>query len=260
LRPTRPVAFSFEAREAAAAAVAAAREEEAAKQRAAAAAAEREAAKTRPVRVAPGKGAVKPYQSDPAVVRAIEERRSRAAEAAREREEEAAAAARIKTAEARRKLAGYFARQGVDPRTGKRVDEAAAEAAVAEGDAQAAEGDGEGEHGTRGITITRPGSAPATAAAAAGKAKKAEADDPVASAMRASAAAWREQRRAMKARVAQRPLLVESDCDDTKRLERRRRALLSVKDSLDRQGLTNYDRWFDREELILLGLADAFSV
>lgn len=58
----------------------------------------------------------------------------------------------------------------------------------------------------------------------------------------------------MKERVRARPLLIESDKLEVERLEKRRKALLTVKESLDKAGIKNYNKFFDKEELEILDL------
>jgi len=60
----------------------------------------------------------------------------------------------------------------------------------------------------------------------------------------------------IKVRVSQRPLLIETDKQEADKVEARRKALLSIKASLDKAGITDYKSYFDRDELEDMGLID----
>ncbi len=62
-------------------------------------------------------------------------------------------------------------------------------------------------------------------------------------------AEWAERVDAMKARVRERPLLVESYNNAAGRVEARKRALLAIKESLDKAGIEDQSRFFDQDEL-----------
>lgn len=66
---------------------------------------------------------------------------------------------------------------------------------------------------------------------------------------------YKRSQQAMLKRVAQRPLLMESSGqDDLRRARARKRALTAVKESLQKAGITDFSRYFDKDELEDLGL------
>ena len=70
-------------------------------------------------------------------------------------------------------------------------------------------------------------------------------------------AAWKVQ---MKEKIECRPTLMERATDSEQIVFKRKKALLKVKEALDRQGLTNYSKWFDPEELELLQLEEVIAI
>jgi hypothetical protein len=88
------------------------------------------------------------------------------------------------------------------------------------------------------------------------RARKSKCDERTRESLRASrdsaklrASQFAEQQEEMLKRVQARPLLLEIDNHDEGRLQARRRALLAIKDSLLRSGVTDFKRFFDPEEL-----------
>jgi hypothetical protein len=57
----------------------------------------------------------------------------------------------------------------------------------------------------------------------------------------------------MKARVRSRPLLVESYNSAAGRIEARKKALLAIKESLEKAGIKDQAKFFDKSELSDLG-------
>lgn len=72
--------------------------------------------------------------------------------------------------------------------------------------------------------------------------------------MKEKDAAWAERVNEMKAKVRSRPLLVESYNNAAGRMEARRKALLAIKESLDKAGIEDQSRFFDAQELADLDL------
>eukprot|EP01006_Ploeotia_vitrea_P035030 TRINITY_DN65831_c7_g2_i2.p1 TRINITY_DN65831_c7_g2~~TRINITY_DN65831_c7_g2_i2.p1 ORF type:complete len:845 (+),score=440.87 TRINITY_DN65831_c7_g2_i2:341-2536(+) len=73
-------------------------------------------------------------------------------------------------------------------------------------------------------------------------------------AMREQAKRYAAARDAMMAKVASRPLLIEFDQREKERVAQRRKALLAIKASLDEAGISDYQRYFNQEELDDLNL------
>jgi len=65
---------------------------------------------------------------------------------------------------------------------------------------------------------------------------------------------WREKVLAMKNRVRERPLLIESYNTQNDRIAARKKALLAIKDSLQKAGVKDLTKFFDKEELLDLGI------
>ena len=72
--------------------------------------------------------------------------------------------------------------------------------------------------------------------------------------MKEKDAAWAARVDEMKQRVRSRPLLVESYNNAAGRLEARKKALLAIKESLDKAGIEDQARFFDPQELADLDL------
>lgn len=62
-------------------------------------------------------------------------------------------------------------------------------------------------------------------------------------------AAWASRVDEMKARVRSRPLLVETYNSTAGRIEARKKALLAIKESLDKAGIKDQAKFFDQDEL-----------
>ena len=72
--------------------------------------------------------------------------------------------------------------------------------------------------------------------------------------MKEKDAAWAERVNEMKEKVRKRPLLVESYNNAAGRMEARRKALIAIKESLDKAGIEDQSRFFDPQELADLDL------
>lgn len=65
---------------------------------------------------------------------------------------------------------------------------------------------------------------------------------------------WKAQVEKMYQKVSQRPLLLEIEKREQDKLDARKRALQSIKANLAKRGITNFERFFDKEELEILEL------
>ena len=63
------------------------------------------------------------------------------------------------------------------------------------------------------------------------------------------AKAWRQKRKAIKQRIAQRPLLLEREKMEAERKKAKKKALLLVRQSLEKSGITAFKDFFSAEEL-----------
>jgi len=86
------------------------------------------------------------------------------------------------------------------------------------------------------------------------RAKLAKAKEEAEAAAAAQRARDKEHKHKLKAAVDKVGLLMSEDRQREIQLNKRRKALLSMKESLDKAGLKDYDRFFDRQELEKLGL------
>jgi hypothetical protein len=77
--------------------------------------------------------------------------------------------------------------------------------------------------------------------------------------MRALSASYQRELEAMTQRVARRPLLIEEEARRRERVEARRRALIAIKESLDRANVKEQSRFFDADELEDLDLVFDFG-
>lgn len=66
--------------------------------------------------------------------------------------------------------------------------------------------------------------------------------------------AWATRVDEMKQRVRSRPLLVESYNSAAGRIDARKKALIAIKESLDKAGIKNQAKFFDAQELADLDL------